>query len=222
MTSEELIKRLAETAVPVRPLIGPWWQLALWLMPSLAMLALVVSAMGLRADIAERLTEAKFATEVLAASLTGVLAAYAALCSVRPGTRWRQLLLPAMPLLVWLASLGEGCRRVVAAGGIDALSLVPDPICFPAILVTATAPAAGLLVLVRRGAPVMPVVTMALTALAAAALAAAALRLFHRQDASVMVLVWQLGSVVALSAASPLLGRGALRWPSDGLAVASR
>ena len=54
-------------------------------------------------------------------------------------------------------------------------------------------------VMLRRGAPLTPFATMALGGLAAAALGDFGLRLFHSQDASLMVLVWQFGTVVVLS-----------------------
>ena len=50
------------------------------------------------------------------------------------------------------------------------------------------------------------------------ALGATALRLFHAQDASVMVLVWQFGSVALLTGLGALTGRQLLRWPAPGLA----
>jgi hypothetical protein len=45
------------------------------------------------------------------------------------------------------------------------------------------------------------------------------LRLFHEQDASVMVLVWQFGSVVLLASLGALTGRRLLRWPEPRLAA---
>ncbi len=67
----------------------------------------------------------------------------------------------------------------------------------------------------RRGAPIAPVSAALLASLAAASLGAAALRLFHMQDASVMVLVWQLGSVAVLAVTGALMGRSVLRWPQE-------
>ena len=48
--------------------------------------------------------------------------------------------------------------------------------------------------------------------LAASALADFGLRLFHTTDASLMVIVWQVGTVALLTALSALLGRRLLRW----------
>jgi len=49
--------------------------------------------------------------------------------------------------------------------------------------------------------------------LAAAAIGNFGLRLFHTQDAALMVLVWQVGSVALLAALAGLTGHRLLRWP---------
>jgi len=54
----------------------------------------------------------------------------------------------------------------------------------------------------------------ALGGLAAAGLGNFGLRLFHPQDSSLMVLVWQMGSVLLLSVLCGLGGRSLLRWRS--------
>ena len=73
-------------------------------------------------------------------------------------------------------------------------------------------PGTLILAMIRRGAPIAPITTVALAMLAAGALGAATVRLFHKQDASVMVLVWQFGSVAVLAALGGLLGRQLLSW----------
>jgi hypothetical protein len=66
--------------------------------------------------------------------------------------------------------------------------------------------------MLRRAAPLAPVLSVGLGGLAAAALADFGLRLFHTQDASLMVLVWQVGTVTLLTALSAVLGRWVVRW----------
>jgi hypothetical protein len=77
-----------------------------------------------------------------------------------------------------------------------------------------------MLTMIRRGAPIAPLTTTALATLAAAALGATALRLFHAQDASVMVVVWQFGSVAVLAGLGALTGRRVLPWPEPQIARA--
>uniref|UniRef100_UPI00235F4F2A NrsF family protein n=1 Tax=Providencia rettgeri TaxID=587 RepID=UPI00235F4F2A len=80
------------------------------------------------------------------------------------------------------------------------------------ILAGSILPAILIFLMVRRGAPIAPMSTFGLATLAATALAAAALRLFHAQDASVMLLVWQLGTVALLASVGFSVGRFFLRW----------
>jgi len=75
-------------------------------------------------------------------------------------------------------------------------------------------PAITMVVMLRRGAPLMPSTTAALGGLAAAGLGNFGLRLFHTQDASLMVLVWQVGSVFVLAALAAGVGRYILNWAS--------
>ncbi len=69
-------------------------------------------------------------------------------------------------------------------------------------------------VMLRRGAPLSPHTTTALGGLAAAGLGNFGLRLFHSQDASLMVLVWQVGTVFILTAMAAWAGHYLLNWRS--------
>ncbi|MBI3049057.1 MAG: DUF1109 family protein [Acidobacteria bacterium] len=120
--------------------------------------------------------------------------------------------LPLVPLGLWLGSLGQGCIQDLVQFGARNLSLQPDWYCLPAIVVVGTVPALVMAVMLQRGAPLSPHVTTTLGGLAAAALGNVGLRLFHPQDASVMVLLWQFGTVLVLSALAGCTGRHLLSW----------
>lgn len=64
-----------------------------------------------------------------------------------------------------------------------------------------------MLFMIKFGAPIAPVTTASLGTLAVAALSATVLRLTHLPDASIMVLVWQVGSVAILSLLAAIFGR---------------
>jgi len=68
--------------------------------------------------------------------------------------------------------------------------------------------------MLRRGAPLTPHITSALGGLAAAGLGNFGLRLFHSQDASLMVLVWQVGTVFILTIMLAWAGQYLLNWRS--------
>ncbi|NJO23897.1 MAG: DUF1109 domain-containing protein [Sphingomonadales bacterium] len=218
MQPEELVKILAADAKPVQRLASPMVRLLIWLGISIAYAALVVWLMGLRPDIAAKLADTRFAVELAATFMTSVLAAAAAFCAGCPGRPIWERFAPLPALALWFWSLGEGCWRSFAAGGTEGLSFRLDFVCLPSILLVSIVPGALMLKMIRRGAPIAPVTTTALAALAAGALGAAALRLFHAEDASVMVLAWQFGSVVLLASLGALSGRHLLPWPDPRVA----
>jgi hypothetical protein len=212
--TEKLIRNLAASAEPVRPLPRPWLRTAGWLALSIPYIALVVLVVSPRDDLAAKLTDMQFVIEQAAALATGVTAAVAAFAMTVPGYSRKWLLLPLPPLAVWLGSLGLGCLQDWLRFGLDGLSLQPDWFCFPAIVLVGAVPAIAMAVMLRRGAPLMPHMTAALGGLAAAGLGNFGLRLFHAQDASIMVLVWQVGTVVILAALAGWAGHYLLNWRS--------
>lgn len=212
METDELIQRLAQQNSPVRPLPSPWTRVALWLAIALPSMAVIVFAMSPRSDLAAKAMDLRFVIEQFGALATGVAAAAAAFASTIPGLDRRLLLVPIAPLALWLGSLGQGCVQDWVQRGAAGLSLQPDWICFPAIILVGAIPGVAMAVMLRRGAPLTPHITAALGGLAAAGLGNFGLRLFHVQDASIMVLVWQVGTVMVLSALAGSVGHYLLNW----------
>jgi hypothetical protein len=214
MKTEKLIQNLAETAAPVRRLAPPSTRTAIWLAIAIPYIALVVYVVSPRADLLGKFSEIPYVLEQLAALTTGIAAAVAAFASTIPGYSRKMLLLPFLPLAVWLGTLGHGCVQDWIQFGASGLTLKPDWFCFPAIVLVGAVPAIAMAVMLRRGAPLTPSITVALGGLAAAGLGNFGLRLFHAQDASLMVLVWQVGSVAILTMAAACAGRLLLNWRS--------
>jgi hypothetical protein len=211
--TDDLIGMIVAEVRPVRRLRSPAHRVALWLAVTLPCVAVVVLIMTPRPDLAQKLADPRFQTEQLAAFATALAAAFAAFSAVIPGrSRWI-LLRPVVPLAAWLASLGQDCARILLIAGPEGLRLGWDWVCIPAIAMVGTVPAFAIVVMLRRGAPVLPCTAVALGALAAAALGNFGLRLFHTQDASLVVLVWQFGTVALLSVLAGLAGRHILTWP---------
>ena len=209
MDTEKLIERLAEIVEPVRPLARPWIRTAAWLLIAIPYVALVVFVVSPRADLIWR-----YVIEQFAALATGITASTAAFATVIPGYDRKLVFLPALPLAIWLGSLGDGCLEDWIHLGPSGLSLRPDWFCFPAIVLVGAVPAIAMAVMLRRGAPLTPHITAALGGLAAAGLGNFGLRLFHSQDASLMVLVWQVGTVFILAAMAAWAGQYLLNWRS--------
>jgi len=212
--TDKFIERLAEAVEPVQPLSRPWIRTAAWLLVAIPYVALVVLVVSPRADLLAKAVQWRYLVEQLAALTTGIAAATAAFATTIPGYDRRILFVPALPLAIWLGSLGEGCIQDWIQLGPDGLSLRPDWFCFPAIVLVGAVPAIAIAVMLRRGAPLTPHITTALGGLAAAGLGNFGLRLFHSQDASLMVLVWQVGTVFILTALAAWAGNYLLNWRS--------
>lgn len=211
MQTDALIDRLVRDAGPVRPLHPAWLRCLGWLALATGFAAFTMVLMSPRPDLAEQLRETRFWIEQLAALATAVLAAHAALALSVPGTDGRVALAPILPAVLWLGSQGVGCLSALT--GRSAVSITAEPACLVLIAFAGSVPAVALVAMLRRGYPVRPRLNMALAVLAAAALGNVSLRLFHMQDAALMVLIWQTGSVALLSFVGWLLGPAVLDRP---------
>ncbi|MGE3992023.1 NrsF family protein [Pseudorhodoplanes sp.] len=214
METDRLIERLAEASGSVRPLARPWRRTAIWLAVAAAYVALVVLVMTPRSDLAEKFVDARFMVELLSALATGIGAGYAAFATTIPGYDRRVVLLPVLPLSIWLMSLGQGCLSSFAQTGSFGPGFKIDLFCFPAIVLVGIIPAVAIVIMLRRGAPLVPYLTAALGGLAAAGIGSFGLRLFHTQDASLMILVWQFGTVMVLTCLAGAVGRRFFNWPA--------
>lgn len=214
MKTDTFIRMLAQTALLARPLPHPWIRTATWLAIAIPYVALVVYAMSPRDDLAAKLSEWRYMVEQSAALATGIAAAAAAFAMTIPGYDRRFFLLPLAPLSVWIGVLGQGCIADWIRSGPEGLTFWPDWFCLPATALVGALPAIVIALMLRRGAPLFPHVSVFFGGLAAAGLGNFGLRFFHPQDASLMVLVWQVGSVFALAALAGCAGRYVLNWRS--------
>jgi hypothetical protein len=208
--TNQLIARLAADCATVERLQAPWRRTALWLMwvgPCVAIVAVRVAGRDVMASIDMRMV-----VEQAAVLLTGLTAAFAAFSMVVPGRDWRISLLPLVPVAIWLGSLGEGCMHDWSRMGADALQLRSDWDCVPPAIALSIPCAAVMLVMLRRGAPVFPSLTLALGALASAAMVNFALRLIHAGDVAVMVLAWHFGGTALVATLAGRFGDQVLNW----------
>lgn len=210
--TERLIARLTAEGTPVAPLLPPWQRALVWFALSLPVMAGFVWLMGPRSDLMLALTTPRYLIEQLASLATAATAVWSAFALVRPGSDRRMVWAPVLPGLVWISSLGAGCVVDLRARDLHLLELTPELECFAYISAIGAVPAALAIALLRRGAPLAPRLTLFLAVLGAAALGNFGLRLFHAQESALMVVVWQMGSVAALSALAGLMGPRVLRW----------
>jgi hypothetical protein len=209
--TNELVCALVEAAAPVRRLRAPWRRTVLWLALSLAYVVTVTAVHRVLGDGVGPI-DLRILIEQAAILATAITAAVAAFSSTVPGRDRRLCLLPLVPLAVWLASLGEGCVQDWMNLGAGGIALRADWDCAPAAVILSVVPAVVMVAMLRRGAPLLPRLSVALGALAVAALVNFGLRVFHAGDVSIMVLAWHFGGVALLSLVAGHFGRAVLNW----------
>lgn len=216
MTREtrDLIARLSNNLPAVRSLAPAHRRALTWLLLAAPSVAAFVFLFSPRRDLAAKLDDWRFLVEQGATLATAILAAICAFAMTVPGRDRRMALLPLVPLAIWIGVLGDGCVRDVLAGVPSGLGFRADWVCLPIIAAVGAWPAVLMLVMLRR-APLTPHRTVAVGALAAAGLGNFGLRLFHQQDVSLTILVWQVGSTLALASLASWAGPRLLRWRSD-------
>src|SRR5262245_11955522 len=117
--------------------------------------------------------------EIVAVLATAVAASISAFASTVPGTSRKWLLVPLVPLAVWLANIGKTCVADWMRFGVRALVLWVDGPCFLPMVLMTIVPVALMLLMLRRVAPLHPRLPLALGTLAIAAPSNLALRSFH-------------------------------------------
>ncbi len=210
ITTPEFINALAANAAPVRrvrPMARAW----IWIIIAALVLLLLAISQGPRPDLVERLREPVFGIGLGASLLTGILAAVAASFMSLPDRSRLWSLLPAPSLVLWLSTIGYGCI-------VNWVGLVPGAVtlgeiarCFATLLLTSVPLSVALLFLLRHGALVRPYEVALGGSLAVAAITAAALTLFHNLDATVMVMIWNLGVAALIVTLAGTFGRKILR-----------
>jgi len=84
--------------------------------------------------------------------------------------------------------------------------------CFATLLMTSVPLSIAMLIMLRYAALLRPLEVSVMGGLAVAAVTAFALSLFHDLDATVMILIWNLGVAVLIAALGSLFGRSMLTW----------
>lgn len=211
ITTPDLIESLVARAEPVRRLRPPLARAAAWLLFAGLMLVLMVVIKGLRPDLGLSLRQPGFAIDLAAALATGILAAVAAFVVSLPDRSRLWLWLPVPALLVWIVNIGHSCLTAwvdIQPG----MHLGDETGCVAALVMTGTPLALSLLIMLRHTALFNPTPVAIVGSLAVAGITASLLPLFHNHDASVLILVWNLGIAVLLTAAAAAFGRRMFTW----------
>ena len=218
----DLIDALVETATPVRRLRPPIIRTGLWLAFAAIMLGLIAIAHGLRPDFFDRVRQPLFVLSMLGALATSILAAVASFRLSLPDSSRLWIVLPLPALALWVATIGYGCLT-------DWVSMDPDGVhmgeavrCFATLLMTSVPLSIAMLVMLRYAALLRPLEVSVMGGLAIAAVTAFALSLFHDLDATVMILVWNLGVAALIATLGSRFGRSMLTWMASHLPTLPR
>jgi hypothetical protein len=212
ITTPDLIESLAAEAAPVRRLRPPLIRAGSWLLLAAIVVLLIAVDHGIRADLEERLRQPVFVAAIAGSVATGILATIAAFMISLPDRSRAWMLLPVPALLSWLSTIGYGCLTdwvAVTPAGVETGEAAR---CFATLFLTSFPLSATLLLMLRYTASLRPTETAMTGALAVAAIAATALSLFHDLDATIMILVWNIGVAALLVVVGGAYGRTLFRW----------
>jgi hypothetical protein len=217
MKTPDLIDALVESAVPVRRLRPPLARAGLWLLFAAFLLGLIGIAHGLRSDFFEYVRQPRFVVSMLGALATGILAAVASFRVSLPDSSRAWLLLPLPALGLWVSAIGYGCLTDWVSIGSDGVHLGEAARCFATLLLTSVPLSIAIVVMLRYAALLRSIEVSLMGGLAVAAITSFALSLFHDLDATVMILVWNLGSAAILATLGVVVGKTLLAWTAARL-----
>jgi hypothetical protein len=206
-STSDLIELLARQAAPVRRLRPPAQRAGAWILVAAAILLLFTALHGVRPDLLERLRQPDFALGMAGALLSGVLAAVAAFQLSLPDRSALWLWLPAPAIVLWAATIGYGCLANWVVLPADAVTVATLTRCLATLVLTSLPLSLILLVMLRHAAAIRPTQVAVCGGLAVSGIAATALSVFHEIDATVMVLVWNVGTAVLIVLVGGAFGR---------------
>ena len=211
MNTERLIEALAQDLTPVGPLSRPWIRSAWWLLGTVAYLGVLTLMMASPAEVAANGRGWPFAFYHVVAILTAATAAYAAFASTVPGFPNGISLLPALAAMVWLGSAAAGAVQEWSRAGVS-LAAPSEWACVAMIAFGGALPGVGMVIMLRRGAPLTPALTAGMAMLATASLASVSACLSQPHASDAVTLVWHGTTILALVVTAARFGRGVLTW----------
>ena len=212
IATPDLIESLAANMKPVRRLRPPVTRAACWLLLAAMVVALLAVSQGIRPDLAQRLHDPAFTVGMAGAALTGVLAAIAAFLVSLPDRSRLWLVLPAPAVAIWLSNIGYQCLAQWIAMGPNGVSLGEATRCLATLVLTGLPLSLAMLVMLRYAAPLRPTAVTFMGSLSVAAITATALSLFHAGDATLMIIMFNIGTAAMFVGLGSLFGRRMFEW----------
>jgi len=210
--TSDLIDSLVDSATPVRRLAPPLLRTCIWLALAALILALLCVAHGVRPDLPMRLRQPIFVFSMFGALATAVLAAFASFkLNLPESPRW-WVLLPLPGFAMWVSTIGYGCLTDWISMNPNGIQLGEAARCFATLLMTSVPLSIAMAIMLRFAALLRPTIVSAVAGLAIAAMTSFALSLLHNLDASIMILIWNLGMAALIAGMASALGRPLLAW----------
>jgi hypothetical protein len=213
--TSDLIDTLVDSATPIRRLRSPFLRASLWLALAGGVLGLLCIANGVRPDISMQLQQPVFVVSMIGALATAVLAALASFKLSLPDSSRRWFFLPAPALAVWVWTIGYGCLTDWVTMSPDGVRMGEAVRCFATLLLTSVPLSIAMLIMLRHAALLRPTVVSAAGGLAIAAMTSFALSLIHDLDATIMILIWNLGVAALIAGLASSFGRPTLLWVAE-------
>ena len=215
-----LIDRLVAAATPVRRLRRPTVRAASWLLLAAAVIGLLIAGQGIRPDFQRCLRDMNFVAGMMGMLLTGICAAVAAFMLSLPDRPRAWALLPLPGLALWLSTLGYQCLTHWVAFDPSGLRWGETARCFSTVVMASLPLSALALVMLRYAAPLRTRLAPLAAGVAVSAMTAAAMSLIHDLDASIMILMWNIGAGALIVSVGGALGHRMLGWMAARLNVA--
>jgi hypothetical protein len=206
-TTDNLIKRLAADAPPVRRLAPPLRRAIAWLLGVALVAALAIFWFSDLDEFGRRARDEKLLLEMTAALATGIAAVIAAFYLSLPDRSSWWAMLPVPSLGLWIASSGYSCYDHWIAYGSDGWAWGESASCFRFIILSSVPLGGSLLVMIRRARPIAPIRVTAVSGLGVAAIAAVLLQFFHPFDITFMDLAVHVVAIGLVVLVSSLSGR---------------
>ncbi len=217
METTSLIKTLANAAQPVRAIRPPFVRTTYWLLIAAAVLILLLAEHGLRSDIVSQLRNPLFLVGTAASFLTSVLAAHSCLIASLPDRSRFYLLLPLPPLAVWMATVGYGCLTNWVSYDAGGLRMGTAVQCFATVLLVSLPLSISMFVMLRHTVRLRPTFVTLVAGLAVAGMTSTAMALLYRLDATIMNLIWNLGTAALIIIFKAIFGRRVLKTIAGAL-----
>ena len=213
---EALISRLAVEARPERRPWSPAARAMLW-MDAVLLVAAGLAIAGMPPALGYGASVWTWSA-LGGATLTALLAAFAAFEMTVPGRSRAWAFLPAPAFVLWIVASGVGCLAL--PGGADAWgdTLAEAGQCLRFLLMISLPLLALMLVMLWRSAPLVTPGVLAMGAIASAGAAAGLLGLVHPHDASLL----DLGAHAVALAIVLGIGAFAQTWYSAGRRISSQ